>query len=100
MSKSKHHQGVHQWNPPPIKKDSKTIYDPPQNVASATECTGLTQQPVMNDFEAQDYSELYAIHPLKPQGNIGKGNPNNDPSEINFHRGGDELTTHQRLPKE
>ncbi len=25
-------------------------------------------------------------HAQKPQGNIGKDNPNNDPSEINFHR--------------
>jgi len=100
MSKSKHHQGVHQWNPPPIPKGSHTVYDQPQSVASATECTGLTQQPVMNVLEAQDYSDLYAIHQLKPQGNVGKGNPNNDPSEVAFHRGPDDPPTHQRLPQE
>ena len=100
MSKSKHRQGVHQWDPPPIPKGSHTICDQPQNVASATECTGLTQQPVMNVLEAQELSDLYAIHQLKPQGNVGKGNPNNDPSEVSFHRGPDDPPTHQRLPEE
>ena len=66
MSKSKHRLGVHQWNPPPISKDSHTVCAQPQNVASTTECTGLTQQPVMNDLDAQALSDLYAMHQLKP----------------------------------
>ena len=88
MSRSKHNQGAQQWNPPPIPRGSHTVYNQPQDVVSATECTGLTPQPVMNDLEAREYADLYAIHQLKPQGNVGKGNPNNDPAEIEFHRGG------------
>ena len=53
---------------------------------SATECTGLMQQVPENEGEARSLSQLYAIHTLKPQGNVGKDNPNNDPSEIRFHR--------------
>ena len=75
-----------QWNPPPLPEDARLPFDEPQNVVSATECTGLTQQPVMNESECADYAALYAIHTLKPQGNIGKGNPRNDPEEIAFHR--------------
>ncbi|MBR5288183.1 MAG: hypothetical protein IKU34_06280 [Clostridia bacterium] len=86
MSRSKHHQGVHQWNPPPMPKDGENGFDQPQNIASATECTGLSAQPAKDWPEAQALSELYAIHQMKPQGNIGKGNPNNAPSEIAFHR--------------
>ena len=75
-----------QWNPPPLPKDAKLPFDEPQNVVSATECTGLTQQPVMNESECVDYADLLAIHDLKPQGNIGKDNPRNNPEEIAFHR--------------
>ena len=87
MSRTKHRQNAYQWNPPPIPKGSHAVYNQPQDVVSATECTGLTQQPVTNVLEAQDISDLYAIHQLKPQGNVGKGNPRNDKSEIEFHRG-------------
>ena len=86
MSKSKHRQGVHQWDPPPIPKGSHTICDQPQNVASATECTGLEIRPVVNEVAAESYTDLYSIHEQKTQGNIGKGNPRNDPDEIRFHR--------------
>ena len=55
-------------------------------MVSATDCTGLEAQPVLSDSAAEHYTELYDIHAQKPQGNIGKDNPNNDPSEINFHR--------------
>ena len=89
MSRTKHRQNAFQWNPPPLPRDKQTPFDPPQNVVSATECTGLTQQPVMNEAEAQTLSSLCAVHPLKPQGNVGKGNPRNDPSEIEFHRTND-----------
>ena len=58
-----------------------------EQAASATECTGLMTQPAMNEAESRELSELYAIHTPKPQGNVGKGNPNNDPDEIAFHRG-------------
>ncbi len=100
MSKTKHRQSAGGWNPPPLPPDSPTVYDVPQNVVSATECTGLSQQPAMNVLEAQDLSDLYAIHQMKPQGNVGKGNPWNDPSEITFHRGPGDPPTRQRLPQE
>jgi len=88
MSTSKHHQrtGAQQWNPPPQVKDLKSPFSPEHYVASATECTGLEIRPVINDTAAKSYTELYALHQQKSQGNIGKDNPNNDPSEINFHR--------------
>ena len=35
---------------------------------------------------ARALSALYAIHQVKPQGNVGKDNPNNPQEEINFHR--------------
>lgn len=87
MSKSRHRQhGAMQWNPPPLVRDIKSPFCPEQNVMSATECTGLEIQPAVSQSAAESYTELYAIHEQKPQGNIGKGNPNNDPSEIHFHR--------------
>ena len=86
ISKTKHRQTAYGWNPPPLPKDAKLPFDDPQNVVSATECTGLTPQPIMNESECVNYEDLYATLPLKPQGNVGKGNPNNDPSEIRFHR--------------
>lgn len=88
MAKSRHRQrtGVQAWNPPPIRGEIEAPFGPAQNVSSATECTGLVQQPVMNEQEGRDLSGLCAIHELKPQGNVGKCNPNNDPSEIDFHR--------------
>jgi len=100
ISRTKHRQTAYGWNPPPLPMDSHTVYDQPQDVVSATECTGLTQQPVINVLEAQELSNLCAIHQLKPQGNVGKGNPNNDPSEVAFHRGPGDPPTHQRLPIE
>ena len=88
MSRSKHRQngGVRKWNPPPIAPDVKTPFSPTRNVVSATDCTGLEAQPVLSDSAAENYAALYGIHAQKPQGNIGKDNPNNDPSEIHFHR--------------
>ena len=88
MSRSKHiqHGGVKQWNPPPIDPGAELPLSRTENVASATECTGLERQPVISDEAAKNYAELYGIHAQKPQGNIGKGNPNNDSSEIAFHR--------------
>jgi len=87
MSKSKHRQhGAKQWNPPRLGMDIKAPFSPEQNVVSATECTGLEIKPAYSDLAAESYTGLYAIHQQKPQGNIGKDNPNNDPGEINFHR--------------
>ena len=87
MSKSRHRQRTaYQWNPPPLAPHTDTAFDRSQNVVSATECTGLEAQPVLNRSAAVDYTDLYEIHEQKPQGNIGKDNPNNDPSEIRFHR--------------
>ena len=88
MSRSKHHQhrGAKQWNPPPVDRRIDIPLDRTENIASATECTGLEAQPVISGEAAENYTRLYGIHAQKPQGNIGKGNPNNTPSEIGFHR--------------
>ena len=88
MSRSKHHQqtGAQKWMPPPMVRDLKSSLCPEQNVASATECTGLEFRPVVDSVAAESYTDLYAIHEQKTQGNIGKGNPRNDPGEIAFHR--------------
>lgn len=88
MSRSKHvqHGGVRQWDPPKTKKDADMPLGRTGNVASATECTGLEAQPAVSEMAAESYTELYGIHAQKSQGNIGKGNPRNDPSEIAFHR--------------
>ena len=88
MSRSKHRQqpNAHQWNPPPMVRDLKSPLRPEQNVASATECTGLEIRPVINEVAAESYTDLYSIHEQKTQGNISKGNPRNDPDEIRFHR--------------
>ena len=86
MSTSKHKQRVFGWNPPKLPKDARLPFDEPQNVASATECTGIARQPLQNESECIHTADLYATLPLKPQGNIGKGNPRNDPDEIHFHR--------------
>ena len=88
MATSRHRQhGAQQWNPPPIRPGTDTPLSPSPTVVSATECTGLEAQPVLNENAARHYTDLYAIHAQKPQGNIGKDNPNNDPDEIRFHRG-------------
>ena len=92
MSRSKHiqHGGVKQWNPPKLKKDADLPLSRTENTASAMECTGLEAQPVISDRAAESYTRLYGIHTQKSQGNIGKDNPRNDPSEIAFHRTEDE----------
>lgn len=88
MSRSKHRQqpAAQQWTPPSIVRDLKSPFCPEQNVASATECTGLEIRPAIDSLAAESYTGLYAIHEQKTQGNIGKGNPQNDPDEIHFHR--------------
>lgn len=87
MSRSKHTQRTAvQWNPPPIRKDADLPLSRSAAVQSATECTGLEAQPVTDDEAAKSYTRLYGVHAQKTQGNIGKGNPRNDPSEIAFHR--------------
>ncbi|MBQ7885547.1 MAG: hypothetical protein IJ313_01490 [Clostridia bacterium] len=87
MSRSKHQQhGAKQWNPPPINPKADLPLGKTENVISSTECTGLEAQPVISGEAAENYTHLYGIHAQKPQGNIGKDNPNNDPSEIAFHR--------------
>jgi len=88
MSRSKHtqHGGVRKWNPPPINPEADLPLSRTANIASATECTGLEAQPVIDGEAAESYTQLYGVHAQKTQGNIGKGNPRNDPSEIAFHR--------------
>ena len=90
MSVSKHHQGtvrsVKPWRAPPISPESSLPLGETPSVASATECTGLEAAPVTSEHAAESYAQLYGIHAQKPQGNVGKGNPGNDPAEIEFHR--------------
>lgn len=86
MSRSKHGQRPFVWEAPPITPGPDEPFSSSENVVSATECTGLEASPVHNRREAEQYTALYNIHKQKSQGNIGKDNPNNDPSEINFHR--------------
>ena len=49
---------------------SETLFNPPiwdvEDLASATECTGLTPAAVQTDGEAESYARLYAIHRQKP----------------------------------
>lgn len=88
MSRSKHRQspGAWQWNPPAPQEFADESFHVRKNVQSATECTGLMQRVPGDETSAESISSLYAIHMVKPQGNVGKDNPNNDPSEIRFHR--------------
>ena len=87
MARSKHHQhGVKQWNPPLTDGKDELPLVGTAGIASATECTGLEAQPVIDDEAAKNTTLLYGIHAQKPQGNIGKGNPGNDLSEVEFHR--------------
>ena len=41
-----------------------------QNVASTTDCTGLTPTAVLDEEESESYGELYAIHPPQPDKEI------------------------------
>lgn len=75
-----------QWNPPKRQETADDAFHPYKDVQSATECTGLMQHVPEDESEAYSLSALYGIHTVKPKGNIGKCNPNNDPSEIAFHR--------------
>lgn len=53
------------WNPPAQKGKPRTS----GNVASSTECTGLTPAEPKNWSEACALGELYAVHTLKPNEN-------------------------------
>lgn len=53
------------WNPPAQKGKPRTS----ENVASSTECTGLTPAEPENWSEACALGELYAVHTLKPNEN-------------------------------
>lgn len=50
------------WNPPAQKGKPRTS----GNVASSTECTGLTPAEPADRAEACALGELYAVHTLKP----------------------------------
>lgn len=84
MDKAKH--TAWQWHPPKRTNAGNEAFATHKDVQSATECTGLIQQVPENESEAYALSGLYGIHVVKPQGNVGKCNPNNDPGEIAFHR--------------
>lgn len=53
------------WNPPAQKGKPRTS----GNVASSTECTGLTPAEPENWSEAYALGELYAVHTLRPNEN-------------------------------
>ena len=78
--------GAWQWNPPPIEEIADEAFHAERDVQSATECTGLMQQVPETESKARSLSALYAIHQVKPQGNVGKDNPNNPEAERSFHR--------------
>lgn len=86
MHRSKHTQRPFVWEAPPISPDAGDPFGKGAAVASATECTGLEARPLQNKQQAENAAALLNIHKQKPQGNIGKGNPNNDKGEIDFHR--------------
>ena len=50
----------------PIEKKQDPFYDI-EKIASATECTGLMPAQVESEEEAENYAQLYAIHPVKPR---------------------------------
>ena len=84
MDKATH--AAWQWNPPKHGTFADESFHASKDVQSATECTGLMQQIPENESEAYALSSLYGIHVMKPQGNIGKCNPNNSSAEQQFHR--------------
>ena len=86
MKSEKKPHGAWQWNPPPIEEIADEAFHAKRDVQSATECTGLMQQVPETESKARSLSALYAIHQVKPQGNVGKDNLNNPPEEIHFHR--------------
>lgn len=45
-----------------LKLKDKDSFLESENVASATECTGLTPTPPASEEEAESYEELYNIH--------------------------------------
>lgn len=73
-----------QWNPPARRSTSPAM--DAKEIQSSTECTGLMQHVPEDEGEAHALCDLYSIHAVKPKGNIGKGNPRNNPEEIAFHR--------------
>ncbi len=52
------------------RNPSESLVNPPirevEELASATECTGLTPAAVQTPSEAENYAQLYAIHMQKP----------------------------------
>lgn len=77
---------AHQWEPPRRRPTPDGAFAEPEDVQSATECTGLAARPPETRAAAAALSDLYALHEMKPLGNIGKDNPNNPPEERDFHR--------------
>lgn len=90
MSKKRPGGNAKQWNPPKPRPEDLEAADESfykrRNVGSANDCTGLMTRVPGTEAAAESLSDLYALHELKPQGNVGKDNPHNDPDEIGFHR--------------
>ena len=49
-----------------MKEKLKTPISDVEDLASATECTGLVPAGIQSPEEAENYAELYAIHQQKP----------------------------------
>ncbi|MBQ2699535.1 MAG: hypothetical protein IJF65_00080 [Clostridia bacterium] len=49
-----------------MEKDRDPFYDI-ENIASATECTGLIPAQVEDEEQVENYARLYAVHPVKPR---------------------------------
>lgn len=78
---------AYQWNPPKERAETADeSFHKRADVSSATDCTGLMMQVPGTRAAAESLSDLYAIHEVKAQGNVGKGNPNNPDGEKDFHR--------------
>ncbi|MBR6571592.1 MAG: hypothetical protein IKK75_14175 [Clostridia bacterium] len=46
----------------PVRDPSDPLVWDVENLASATECTGLVPSAIQTSEEAEDYANLYAIH--------------------------------------
>lgn len=54
----------------PAVNNRDPLSNPPmvemENLATATECTGLIPAAVETEDQAEDYAQMMAVHPIKP----------------------------------
>ena len=57
-------------NPFEPRRSPKALENPPireaEDLASANDCTGLVPAAIQDEYAAEDYAKLYAIHEQKP----------------------------------